>query len=77
MTKVTPINKESYSPRLFLAELMEGADNIEKIITIAQDDKGTVRIAHSHVSLEELCFLQKVLEDHIADKIRYMDSHYP
>ena len=70
MPKVTPLNDECYGPRVFLSELMEAVDEIESIVTIIKErDEDCYRIAYSRLSVQQLCFLSKILDDHIRDRM--------
>jgi len=72
MSKVEAINDKSYSPRVFLAEMIEQVDGMESILIIVKDQDEVMRIAYSHLTIQELCFFHRILDDHIKNKMEYL-----
>jgi len=68
--KVTPINEESYSPRIILSELMEKSDSITDILALIRDEEGDWNISYSNIGLEQLCLISRLLDEHVRTRMK-------
>ena len=69
MPKVEPLNYECYTPRVILAEMLEQQEDMEILVAIVKDNKGTMKIACSHLRIEDLCFFHKALGEYLDDRM--------
>lgn len=71
MTKVIPFNKNEYSPKEMLEDVLKDADDIDSVcVVVKMKDEENVRYAWSNMVLPHLVGYLEVVQSIITDKLK-------